>query len=268
MDYPTIDPIALQIGPIAIHWYGIAYVVGIALGGLLAYRYAQKWKEFGVPPHAVEEFVFWATIGVVVGGRLGYILFYRLDVYLEDWTRIFDLQSGGMSFHGGVLGVAIAIVLYSRGRLSKILRLSDLVACAVPIGLFFGRIANFINGELWGRAADVPWAMVFPTGGPIARHPSQLYEAVLEGILLFILLNTLVRIRKVRTSPGLLTGVFALGYGVARYIVEFYREPDAELILVFTRGQFYSIPMVAGGLILIVYSQLHERKRKGGFAAG
>jgi phosphatidylglycerol:prolipoprotein diacylglycerol transferase len=226
--FPAIDPVLVEIGPFAIRWYALAYIAGLLLGwryivALLALVPAPMTRDH------VDDFLVWATFGVILGGRLGYVLFYRPEFYLANPIEILYVWQGGMSFHGGLLGVATSVWLYCRRRGLRLLAVGDLVACAAPIGLFFGRIANFINAELYGRPADVPWAMVFPTGGPMPRHPSQLYEAALEGALLFAVLAVLVRRDAVRQRPGILFGTFLVGYGLARSAAEAFREPDAHL---------------------------------------
>ena len=254
LSYPHIDPVALQLGPLAIRWYALAYITGLILGWL----YVKRLVRY--PPHAmresdVDDFLVWATVGVVLGGRLGYVLFYKPVHYFSHPLEIFQLWQGGMAFHGGALGVIVAIVLFARRRGLNLFAIGDAVCCAVPIGLFFGRIANFINGELFGRVApDAPFAMVFPGGGPEPRHPSQLYEAGLEGVVLFALLALLWRVRAVRERRGTLAGLFLAGYGVARTAGEFFRQPDAHLGFLYggaTMGQLLSIPLVLAGLGLI-----------------
>ncbi|NQW12020.1 MAG: prolipoprotein diacylglyceryl transferase [Alphaproteobacteria bacterium] len=252
--FPVIDPIAVAIGPFAIRWYALAYIAGIMIG----WRYA-LWLAARPPayftPKLLDDFVLYATLGVVLGGRAGYVLFYNPAYFLQNPLEIFMVWNGGMSFHGGMLGVVAAIVLFARQTKAPILAIGDIVAAAAPIGLFFGRIANFINGELFGRAAgDVPWAMVFPRGGPEPRHPSQLYEAALEGGVLFVILLVLARRPGVRARPGIVVGAFLIGYGVFRSTVEFFREPDAHLGFVFalvTMGQVLSLPMILFGVFLI-----------------
>ncbi|PWR20009.1 prolipoprotein diacylglyceryl transferase [Zavarzinia compransoris] len=251
--FPAIDPVALQIGPLAIRWYALAYVAGIILGWRLAMRIAAQPKT-PVQPREVDDLVVWLTLGIVLGGRVGYVLFYNFPVYIEHPLAALRIWEGGMSFHGGLLGVILAVVLFARNRGIPLLALGDVVAAVVPIGLFFGRVANFINGELWGRATDVSWAMVFPADPKgLLRHPSQLYEAALEGVVLFILLMIL-NARGIRRHMGALTGVFLIGYGVARIVAEFFREPDVQLgFLAFgtTMGQILSVPMVLIGLWLL-----------------
>jgi phosphatidylglycerol:prolipoprotein diacylglycerol transferase len=257
MPFPEIDPIIFEIGPLAIRWYSLAYIVGLVGGWMYMKRLAVR-KPAVCDGDAVDDFLFWATIGVVLGGRLGIVLFYQFDYYMTNPAKIIAVWEGGMSFHGGFLGVVVAAYLFTRKRGIDPLRFGDLLGCVAPIGLFFGRIANFINSELWGRTTDVPWGVVFPNGGPVARHPSQLYEALLEGLVLFVVLFILSRNEKVRARPGMLMGIFVAGYGLARIIAEFFREPDAYIgFLAFgtTWGQWLSVPMVLIGLFFIVRSR-------------
>ncbi|MBM3566410.1 MAG: prolipoprotein diacylglyceryl transferase [Alphaproteobacteria bacterium] len=251
--FPAIDPVLIAVGPFAIRWYALAYIAGLVLGWRYMRALAQK-TPVAAKPEDVDDFLVWATLGVILGGRLGYILFYRPGYYLDNPAEILAVWRGGMSFHGGILGVTAAGVLFVRRRGIAALPFADRLACAAPMGIFFGRIANFINGELWGRAAEVSWAVVFPHGGPMARHPSQLYEAVLEGAVLFAVLYLLQRQDGIRARPGLLTGVFLAGYGLARGVGEVFREPDAYIgVLPFgiTWGQWLSAPMLAIGIVLI-----------------
>lgn len=254
MPFPQIDPVALQLGPFGIRWYALAYIVGIVLGWQLMRRLAVADPKVATREQ-VDDFVTWATLGVILGGRLGYVLFYRPGHYLFHPLEALMIWQGGMSFHGGLLGVVVATVLFCRRQGIPTLAFGDRVAIVAPIGLFFGRIANFINGELWGRAADVPWAMVFPGDRlQIPRHPSQLYQAGMEGILLFALLILLWSVRSNRSRPGFFLGTMAVGYGVARIVGEFFREPDAQLGFLFagaTMGQLLSIPMLLVGGYLI-----------------
>jgi phosphatidylglycerol:prolipoprotein diacylglycerol transferase len=255
--FPTIDPVLLRIGPFALRWYALAYIAGILLGWLYARAIVRREHLWGgKAPLTVadyDDFVLWVTLGIIIGGRLGYVLFYNLGYFLEHPAEIPQLWKGGMSFHGGFLGCVAAVVAFALKRGIPMLSLGD-VTCAVgPIGLFLGRIANFINGELWGRPTDVPWAMVFPGAGPLPRHPSQLYEAALEGLLLFIVLALLVRAGALR-RPGLVTGAFAVGYGLFRSFAELFREPDPQLGFLWgglTMGMVLSVPLAAAGLVLI-----------------
>jgi phosphatidylglycerol:prolipoprotein diacylglycerol transferase len=254
LPYPVIDPVLIEVGPFAIRWYALAYMFGIILGWQYANRLAAHSPHL-VKPADIDDFVMWATLGVVLGGRLGYVLFYKPEYYMEHPLAALAIWHGGMSFHGGLLGVMVAGVTYCRNRGFSVAAFADLIFCSAPIGLFLGRIANFINGELAGRpTTDVPWAMVFPTYGPPARHPSQLYEAGLEGIALFVILYVLWRQPAVRNRPGILSGCFLIGYGVFRAFVETFREPDSYLGFLaggLTMGQILSIPMILlGGLII------------------
>ncbi len=260
--FPAIDPVLIEFGPIAIRWYGLAYLAGLLLG----WRYVRRlvgppgapFAGRGLTAEAVDDFVVWATIGVIVGGRLGSVLFYNFDQYVRDPLAVLYIWRGGMSFHGGMLGVAAALLLFAWRRRVSVFTIADPVACAAPIGLFFGRLANFINGELWGRPTDVPWAMVFPTGGPVPRHPSQLYEAALEGVVLFVVMRLLLRAGDTARRPGYLTGAFLLGYGVLRIVGEFFRQPDANIGFLAggaTMGQVLSLPMVAAGLLLVLWAR-------------
>jgi phosphatidylglycerol---prolipoprotein diacylglyceryl transferase len=254
--FPAIDPIAIALGPFAIRWYALAYIVGLIIGWRYCLILADRSPNL-VARRDIDDFLVWATLGVVLGGRVGFVLFYNLPYYLDHPLQMVELWHGGMSFHGGALGVSLAIILFARNRNLPIFALSDIVIEAIPIGLFFGRIANFINDELWGRPTDVPWAVIFPNGGNIPRHPSQLYEAGCEGILLFLLLFFAER-RGARRQPGVETGIFLLGYAIARMSGELFRQPDAQLGFLFfiaqfgvTMGQLLSVPvLIAGGLIV------------------
>jgi len=257
VSFPAIDPVAFSIGPLAVHWYGLAYVAGILIGWLLARDLLKRphlWPNGQAPAtlQQVDDFVLWVAIGVVAGGRLGYIFFYDFASVAANPLRAIEVWNGGMSFHGGFVGATLAMVFFARKHQIRLWSLFDLVASVVPLGLFFGRIANFINGELWGRPADVPWAMAFPTGGPFPRHPSQLYEAVLEGLVLLIVLQLLARAFSALRTPGRITGIFVAGYAAARIFVEFYREPDVQIGYLaggwLTMGMVLSLPMLLVGL--------------------
>ena len=254
LTFPAIDPILIEIGPFAIRWYALAYIAGI-FGGVWYARKLVMRSPALLKPAQIDDFLIWVLLGIVFGGRLGYVLFYKPAYYLSNPGEILMTWTGGMSFHGGLLGVIIAIILFARKTGVNKWYVSDNVGCAVPIGLFLGRMANFINGELYGRfAPDVPWSMAFPGGGPIARHPSQLYEAFLEGIVLFIVMHLLWRNDSIRARPGVLTGCFCAGYGISRAIVEFFREPDRHLGFIaggVTMGQLLSLPMILFGLWVI-----------------
>ena len=251
--FPAIDPVLISIGPLAIRWYSLAYIAGILLG----WRYIvslSAHKPGVIDAAAIDDLIVWLVFGIILGGRLGYVLFYKPGYYLMNPIEAAYVWEGGMSFHGGALGVILAMALFARKRGIDLLRLADMVACAAPIGLFFGRIANFINGELFGRPSDVAWAVVFPRGGPEPRHPSQIYESFLEGLVLFLILAALWRYTRLRDRPGALGGVFLLGYGAFRLFVEFFREPDAHLGFLFggaTMGQLLSLPLVIVGVWLV-----------------
>jgi len=254
--FPQIDPIAISIGPLAIRWYSLAYITGLLLGWLYCRWLANRPPRL-LSDRAIDDFLVWAALGVVLGGRIGYILFYKPEYYFANPEQILFLWRGGMSFHGGLLGVAVAMFLFARREGVHILALSDIVASATPIGLFFGRIANFVNGELFGRPTDLPWGVIFPRGGPVPRHPSQIYESGLEGLVLFVILYALVR-GGALTRTGTTTGVFLIGYGLARMTVELAREPDAYLGFLiggWTMGQLLSAPMVLAGLAVIVWGR-------------
>lgn len=258
--YPVINPVLISIGPFPIRWYALAYIAGLVLGWAYAQYLVRQPKLWGPRPRpdaaCVDDLLVYSALGVILGGRLGYVLFYNSAFYLAHPLDIFQVWQGGMSFHGGFAGTVVAVYFLAKRRGLPVLRLGDVVCAVVPIGLFLGRIANFIKPELWGRPADVPWAMVFPGGGPIARHPSQLYEAALEGVALFLILNAAVRLGALR-RPGLVTGIFAIGYGVARIICEFFREPDPQLGFLFggaTMGMLLSLPLIAAGVLLILWT--------------
>ncbi|MDP9196356.1 MAG: prolipoprotein diacylglyceryl transferase [Pseudomonadota bacterium] len=255
LTFPDIDPVAFSVGPLHIRWYALAYLAGFVLGWMYTV-YLSRLKPLQRPvKEELDDFLSWAVIGVILGGRLGYILFYNFSWYLDHPVDILKVWQGGMSFHGGLAGILAAILLFSRKRKLDPFHLGDLIACAGPIGFFFGRVANFINGELYGRATDVPWAMVFPHGGLQFRHPSQLYEAALEGLLLFAILAMLAHRQTIRSRPGFLAGVFFAGYSLARIVVEFFREPDTQLGYLWagaTMGQILCIPMILFGAWLMV----------------
>lgn len=259
MPFPYINPVAFQIGPFPVHWYGLAYVVGI-LGWWQYSLYLTK-KFPLIDRKMIDDYVAWAIVGVILGGRLGYILFYNPQKYLVHPLEIFQVWEGGMAFHGALLSIIIVTVLYCKTRRIYFLNFTDMACCGVPIGLFFGRLANFINGELYGRITDVSWGVVFPRGGPFPRHPSQLYEAAFEGIFLFLLLAFGAIFTRWPHRRGLLTGVFATGYALARIGVECFREPDAFLGYfagLFTMGQILSLPMLGIGLFFIIRAALRE----------
>ena len=257
MQFPDIDPVALRLGPAVIRWYALSYIAGLT-GGWRYLRWLAAKSHARLTMLQIDDFLVWATVGTVLGGRLGYILFYKPGFYFANPVQILELWHGGMSFHGGALGVITALILYCRRYKIDLLEFGDLLCCVVPLGLFFGRVANFINGELWGRVTDdsVPWAMVFPNApGTEPRHPSQLYEAGLEGLALLVILHLLWRNETVRQRRGTLAGVFLLGYGIARAFVEFFRQPDDFLGFLWggaTMGQLLSVPLMIVGILMIV----------------
>jgi phosphatidylglycerol---prolipoprotein diacylglyceryl transferase len=260
LPYPAINPVLVHIGPLAVRWYALAYIVGILAGWIYARAIISSPRLWnGSAPLSVvdfDDFVIWITLGIILGGRIGYVLFYNLPLFAAHPLQIFQLWNGGMSFHGGFLGCTIAIVAFALKRKIPVFSLGDLTTAVTPIGLLLGRLANFINGELWGRPTDVPWAMIFPTGGPIPRHPSQLYEAALEGVVLFVVLNVLVRLGALK-RPGVVTGSFAVGYGIARITCEFFREPDPQLGFLWgglTMGMLLCIPLMLAGIAILAYA--------------
>ncbi|MDB5669738.1 MAG: prolipoprotein diacylglyceryl transferase [Alphaproteobacteria bacterium] len=251
-----LDPVLVHLGPLTIRWYSLAYLAGILLGWWYLLKLVDRPGAPMARRHA-DDLVFYATLGVILGGRFGYVLFYRPDFYFHDPVQILRLWDGGMSFHGGVIGTSLAILYLARKNRLSWLRIHDYVACCTPFGLFFGRLANFVNGELWGKATNVPWAVIFPTGGPVPRHPSQIYEALLEGVLLFLLLFWAFWKTDSRYQPGKLVGLFLLGYGLSRFFVEYFREADEQLMdfaqaTHLHMGQWLSLPMILGGLYLVV----------------
>ncbi len=284
LPFPQIDPVLIHLGPLSIRWYALSYIAGLIFGWWAAARMTREralWRNptFGNKPpitaEQVGDLLVWATLGVILGGRIGWILFYGIALcavspesamctgigggpplpqgFLDNPLRLVSIWEGGMSFHGGLIGVALAIWLFCRRNKLQLLPVADMIAVVTPIGLLFGRLANFINGELWGKPSDVPWAMVFPRGGPVPRHPSQLYEAFLEGIVLFIILQVGLRRFKLNERPGLLTGLFFLGYGAFRFFVEFFREPDGPFLGWFSMGMALSVPLwAAAGAFLWV----------------
>lgn len=259
LPYPGIDPVAFSVGGWDVRWYGLSYAAGLIIGWLTlrsAVSNRRLWGAGGPPFDAdrADDLVFWVFIGGVLGGRLGQVLLYELGYFAEHPLEIFQVWRGGMSFHGAFVGSMIAILLFSRKLGACIRTVMDLVAVALPLGVMLGRIANFINSEHWGRASDVAWAMVFPNGGPLPRHPSQLYEAALEGLALFFVLRFITHWRLGLTRPGLVAGTWLVWYGLARIFCEFFRAPElghALNIGPLTAGQFYSLPMLALGIYLI-----------------
>ncbi len=266
-----IGPVALDLGFFQLRWYSLAYLAGIILGWWYLLKLIERPGAPMAKRHA-DDLVFYATIGIILGGRLGYVLFYKPGYYLENPLEILQIWDGGMSFHGGVIGTSLAILYMARKQGLQWLRIHDYVACCVPFGLFFGRLANFVNGELWGRPTQAPWGVIFPTGGEIARHPSQIYEAGLEGLLLFAILWFLFWKTEARYQPGKLVGTFILGYGISRFLVEYARSPDDHLLWLaeqsgLSMGQWLTLPMILGGIYLVATAK-GRRQRVEPFAGG
>jgi phosphatidylglycerol:prolipoprotein diacylglycerol transferase len=264
IEFPNIDPVAFSIGPFAVRWYALAYIAGLLFAIWYAKRLVANLALWGdrkptATPAQIDDLFVWIALGVILGGRLGYVLFYNPLHFLANPLDIFRMWEGGMSFHGGFLGVVVALLIYGRRHGMTLDRLLDLGAAATPVGLGLGRLANFINGELYGRAGDVPWAMIFPNDPQqIPRHPSQLYEGLLEGLVLFVIIRIATHRFQALAHPGRASGLFALGYGLSRIIVEFFREPDAQLGYFFgfiTMGMILSLPLVAIGIWLLLRSR-------------
>ncbi len=251
LTFPNIDPVIFELGPLALRWYGLMYLLGFIAAFWLAKRrlYRTGWTE-----EQLSDLLFMGFLGVIIGGRMGYVLFYQFDTFLSNPLYLFKIWSGGMSFHGGLLGVIASLVYFAKKQQATLLQVGDFVAPLVPIGLGFGRLGNFINAELWGRTTDVPWAFVFPNAGPLPRHPSQLYEFFLEGAVLFAILW----LASIKPKPtGVISGLFLTGYGSFRFIVEFFREPDEHIGLYgnyLSQGQLLSLPMILVGLMIIAYA--------------
>lgn len=263
MPFPDINPIAFSIGPFAVRWYALAYLVGVGLGVLYAtalLRRKSLWPDNKAPftPGEILDFGFWAILGIVLGGRIGYVLFYNLPYYLGHPLEVFRTWDGGMSFHGGLLGLMLAMYLFARAKKARFLSGLDLLAAVTPPALLLGRIANFINGELYGKVTTLPWGVVFPNGGPLPRHPSQLYEGALEGIVLFLVLRYVTHVALGLRRPGLVAGLFAIGYSMARILVEFVRLPDPQIGYLYggwlTAGMVYSLPLLLAGIALAAYA--------------
>ncbi len=259
--FPQIDPIIFSLGPLSVRWYGLMYLIAFLLANWLANRAADK-PGSGWTREQVSDLMFYGFLGVVLGGRIGYVLFYQFGAWLDDPTYLFRIWEGGMSFHGGVLGVLTAMAIFARKTGKNFLQLGDFVVILLPLGLGAGRIGNFINAELWGRPSEVPWAVLFPNAGALPRHPSQLYEFLLEGLVLFVML---VLYRRQQPPAGAVGGLFLLGYGCFRFFVEFFREPDAHLGLLslgMSMGQWLCVPMILTGLGLIIWG--YQRRARGG----
>lgn len=267
MPFPEIDPVLIQVGPFAIRWYALAYIAGLLLGWRYLMRLAETPAIWGgkspFTRDQADDLLLWVALGVILGGRLGYVLFYNPAFYLYNPGDIIAVWNGGMSFHGGFLGVVLAIYLFARKHTIPLWSLADGTAAVAPIGIFFGRLANFINSELWGRTTDVPWGVVFPNGGPVPRHPSQLYEGLLEGVLLFMVLRYLTHHTNALSRPGTVAGTFFIGYGLSRIFVEFFREPDAHigyLVGPVTQGMVLTVPMILVGAGIIWWAQTNSAR--------
>jgi phosphatidylglycerol:prolipoprotein diacylglycerol transferase len=261
LTFPEIDPVALSLGPVQIRWYALAYLCGFIGGWVYAGWLADRDPDRRPNRADIDNILPWLVMGVILGGRAGYVLIYNLDYYLQDIAQAFKIWEGGMSFHGGLMGVAVAIILFCRFSKIPVLAMADVISAVAPIGFFFGRLANFINGELFGRVTTVPWAVNFPYGGGLPRHPSQLYEAFLEGVVLFAVLFFLARRASIRRQPGILFGTMLCGYGLSRFVVEFYREPDPQLGLyldTFSMGQALCLPMIIIGMGVIFYARRYK----------
>lgn len=259
LTFPQIDPILIELGPLAIRWYGLMYLFGFMFALWLANKRAAR-PNSGWTKDQVSDLLFAGFLGVVIGGRVGYVLFYNFGMFLDDPIYLFKVWTGGMSFHGGLLGVITAMLWYGYKNGRTFFSIADFIAPLVPFGLGLGRLGNFMNGELWGRVSDAPWAMIFPYGGPLPRHPSQLYEFALEGVVLFFILNWFIRKPRPLAS---VSGLFLFGYGSFRFIIEYFREPDAQLGLFgdfISMGQILSLPMVIGGLVMVLWAYKRQSK--------
>ncbi len=275
--FPQIDPVLFQIGPLTMKWYGVAYAVSIIISAYLLQKFSlYRWQKFHTIPalnaKQIDSLSIYFIISIILGGRLGFVMFYRPEWFITRPLMVLNTLEGGMSFHGGLIGYAIALLVFAYRNKINALSLSDLICCVVPIGLFFGRCGNFINGELYGRITAVEWGMIFPYGGNIPRHPSQLYEAATEGLLLFIILMILIFKTKLSIKRGALTGCFMIGYAIARIAVEEYREPDLHIGLFMIRiwsntninitmGQMLTIPMLIGGIALILNAKQDDKMK-------
>lgn len=263
MPFPDINPVAFSLGPLVVRWYALAYLGGVFIGAFYGRRILARkslWANNSPPfePPAIYDFAFWAVIGIVLGGRIGYVLFYNLSYFMAHPLAVFTVWDGGMSFHGGMIGIMVAVFFFTRSKGGNVLSAIDLLSALAPIGLFLGRCANFINGELYGKVTTMPWGVVFPNGGPLPRQPSELYEAVLEGIVLFLVLRLVTHVFHGLRRPGLTAGVFGMGYAISRILVEFVRLPDPQLGYLYggwlTMGQVLSVPLFLAGLALAIYA--------------
>lgn len=262
LDFPPLNPVALAVGPFSVRWYALAYLAGFILGWRYILYLAAKYYPDRPNKTDIDDYLTFAILGVLLGGRIGYVLFYQLAYYLQNPVQVFQVWHGGMSFHGGVIGVILSLILFAKIRKIPLLKLCDLASAAAPIGIFFGRITNFVNDELYGRVTDVPWAVKFPSGGYLPRHPSQIYESLSEGLLLFTLLFLAMRAPSLRQRPGVISGLFLIGYAMFRSFVELFREPDRQLGFILpyiSMGQVLSLPMLLFGVGVIVYALRHDK---------
>ena len=263
MNFPTIDPIAFTIGPLAIRWYSLSYIFGILIGLIFVNKVIISYKN-NITKNDIYDLLNYLIIGIIIGGRFGYVLFYNLEFYFHNPVEIIKIWNGGMSFHGAILGIIISISWFSFKYNKSFFDLTDIICLASPIGIFFGRIANFINGELYGKITSYTLGVIFPRGGNLPRHPSQLYEAFFEGLILFIILNCLFFFTKLKSKSGVISGLFLILYGSFRFSIENFREPDAQIGLLWnflSMGQLLSIPMIASGSVLLIYvKKLNEQQ--------
>ena len=254
LEFPNINPIAIDLGIVQIRWYALSYIAGILLSWALILKII-KFKSINIDTRVISELISNSMVGIIIGGRLGYVIFYNPEYFLDNLIEIFKLWNGGMSFHGGFIGVIIAVVYSSKISKTPIMLLADLIAIASPIGILFGRLANFINGELYGRVTNHSFGMIFPNGGDLPRHPSQLYEAFFEGLFLFIIMLSFVKLTNILNKTGLITALFISCYGFFRFLIEFFREPDIHIGLLyfnFSMGQLLSLPMIIIGLYAMI----------------
>ena len=263
----NFNPVLVDLGLLQIRWYSIAYILGIALGSIYAIKIIQftKINKFNYKPvekNKFDDLLLYLVLGIVLGGRLGYIIFYNFDYYVQNLHEVMKLWEGGMSFHGGLIGIIVSIIIFSKSKKEYFFKISDIVACVAPIGIFFGRIANFINGELYGKFSTLPWAVIFPDGGSFARHPSQVYEALLEGCFLFLLINFLALKKDWLFKPGCISGIFLILYSILRIISEIFREADQHLgyfFDYFSMGTLLSFITLAIGTIILLHSKNNEQ---------
>jgi len=256
IEFPNINPVALDLGLLQIRWYAVSYVTGILLSWFFILKII-KIKKIDIDNQTISELISNCIIGIILGGRLGYVIFYNYEYFSDNLIEIFKIWNGGMSFHGGLIGVIIAVIYTSKTSKTSLMLLADLVAIVSPVGIFFGRIANFVNGELYGRVTTHPFGIIFPNGGDIPRHPSQLYEAFFEGFLLFLILLMFLQFKKIIKSSGILAGCFISIYGFFRFFIEFFREPDNHIGLLYlnlSMGQFLCLPMILIGVFFIIFS--------------